>query len=31
MSPEDYHVMRSQLESQLATWSQVSIMDGSNE
>jgi hypothetical protein len=27
MSPEDYHAMRSQLESQLATWSQVSIMD----
>jgi hypothetical protein len=31
MSPEDYHAMRSQLESQLATWSQVSIMDGLNE
>lgn len=31
MSPEDYHAFRSQLENQLATWSQVSIMEGLNE
>lgn len=27
VSPEDYHTLRSQLESQIATWSQVSMKD----
>lgn len=31
LSPEDYCAMRSELERQLATWSQVCIMDDSHE
>jgi hypothetical protein len=31
LSPEDYCSMRSELESQLATWSRVSMKDDSNE
>jgi hypothetical protein len=29
ISPEDYNTMKSQLETQIATWSQVSRKDGS--